>query len=590
MRGNGQLPRAQSCGRVLHLILDVGGLWDACLMSGRDRQFALKEESLLDFGDEVAQRRGPELVLSRRATGSYYTPKDAAHYMAKWLVRRSNEKYLEPSFGSGVFISAVNDEVTRRGYEPASWLAVELQDRVARETASRGTLDGSQIVTGDFMSVAPVPVDAVIANPPFVRISKLAVDGQSVALDVGTAAMGRRISPGASLWMPFVAHAMGFVRHGGRMAFVLPLDFAYVRYAVPLWLHLGKSFASLKVIRVRQRIFSDINQDVMILLADNKGGATAHVEFEAFDTAEGLVQDSPSVSAQISIQDIAEEKRPFQSALLPPGLDSLLTALPENSVSEARDMMKFRIGYVSGDKRFFHPDDATITEYELPAANLRPSVINARRLKGQGLRTSSFGGGVANQLWLPSEPLTEGERGYAKLGEASEVDRGYKASRRQPWYRVPGVETPDVVLTVFSERPLLLINDAGWAASNSLICGFSTGTSADEFANLWYSPLTLLSVGLQVHSLGGGVMVMVPGEAGRIMMLRKSDRPRHEEKLRSALALGDLEAAYETGARAVEDLVGRDGLDLVRRGIESLRYWRIREPTAAARVPSLKMS
>lgn len=567
-----------------------GGLWDACLVSERERRTALKEEILLDFEAEGAERQAPSRPLPRRSTGSYYTPQDAAHYMARWLVRRSGDMYLEPSFGAGAFISAVNDEVSRRGYQSASWLAVELQERVAHETASQGIVDARNIVTGDFMGVQPVLVDAVIANPPFVRISNLEGGDQSTALSVGTNAMGKRVSPSASLWMPFVAHSMSFVRRGGRMAFVLPLDFTYVRYALPLWTHLSENFDSLRVIRVRQRIFSDINQDVLLLFAENKGGTTPHVDFEAFDTVENLVEDNPALSTRVEIQDIVDEQRPFQSALLPTGLASLLAALPKSAVTEAKEMMKFRIGYVSGDKRFFHPDAATSSNHELPDSSLVPSVINARRLKGQGLRTTSFDPAVANRLWLPTEPLTDGERRYVRLGEAEKVDRGYKTSRRSPWYRVPGIETPDVMLTVFSERPLLLINDAGWAASNSLLCGFAKDISASDFAALWYSPLTLLSVGLQVHSLGGGVMVMVPGEAGRVVMLRKADPALGEENLRQALARGDLEAAYDAGASAVAGLVGRDGLDLIRQGINSLSHWRVRDAAGMLRASSSRSS
>ena len=33
---------------------------------------------------------------------------------------------------------------------------------------------------------------------------------------------------------------------------------------------------------------------------------------------------------------------------------------------------------------------------------------------------------------------------------------------------------------------------------------------------MWYNSLTLLSIELNVHSLGGGVLVLIPGETDRI--------------------------------------------------------------------------
>ena len=44
-------------------------------------------------------------------------------------------------------------------------------------------------------------------------------------------------------------------------------------------------------------------------------------------------------------------------------------------------------------------------------------------------------------------------------------------------------------------------------------------TAGSRLVSSWYSPLTLLSAELEVHSLGGGVMVAVPREADAIRIL-----------------------------------------------------------------------
>jgi hypothetical protein len=242
----------------------------------------------------------------------------------------------------------------------------------------------------------------------------------------------------------------------------------------------------------------------------------------------------------------------------------------------AGESADFRIGYVSGDKEYFHPSLDRITKHGLPATNLHRALTNSRKLRGQGLFTSEIEDGVADLLWLPNKKLSEGEKSYIIFGEQSRVNMGYKCSRRSPWYLVPGVKEPDLIVTVFSEKPLLLVNDAGWFVSNSLLALFLKSDSIEQFVQNWYTPLTLLSIGLQVHSLGGGVMVMVPNEAASIRMPRLGGGESNIDALRNHLAEGNISKAYSASDEVVQRAIGEDNLALVYEGIEVLNFWRTR--------------
>nr|WP_268744968.1 N-6 DNA methylase [Microbacterium oleivorans] len=538
-------------------------------------------EALIPHGPgRPALGRGPRTdrliqATDRRARGAYYTPGDAAHLMAKWLVRHEGEIYLEPSLGDGVFVEAVEDVTSAAGMKRPSWIAAELDAETALTATRRGLVTAEEIRIGDFLALAPPLVDAVIANPPFVRLRHLDSGSRERALAVAHEHLGAPMAPSGSIWMPFVLRMVASIKLGGRMAVVLPLDFTYVAYALPLWEHLANSFGSLQVIRSRERIFADINQDVLILLADERGGTTSHVQFDAYETVEAMVEKTGATGGRVSISSIAQGERAFQRALLPDGLDHLLAeAATTGWTIPASDLVTFRIGYVAGDKRFFHPEANTIREYGLPESSLKPSLINARKLRGHGLRTSGVADEFVDYLWLPGAELSEGERRYVRMGERSGVSKGYKASIRSPWYGVPGVKTPDAIVTVFSERPLMLINDASWVASNSLLCAYLRSGSVEQFAASWYNPLTLLSIGLEVHSLGGGVVVMVPNEASAVMMLRPDLVSTDIDGINAALRKGDVAAAYDCGSASLRNIFGTDGADLVTAGIETLARWR----------------
>lgn len=532
--------------------------------------------SALESTQTISISPSPSLSLAeRRARGAYYTPQDAAHFIATWILRADNQRLLEPSFGDGSFIKAVRDVAKSRAYKNTSWVAAELSEEAARQAVSAELIAESDVRLGDFMSLDPTPVDAVIANPPYVRLRNLPETMRNKALEQAFKDMGQPMNPSGSLWMPFVAHMMTFLKEGGRAAIVLPLDFTYVAYAKPLWAHLGRNFSSLRVLRTKDRIFSEINQDVLLLLADGYGGHTDTVDYEAYETHNHMVEGKDALGGGIRIKELYLGERVFQRSILPDGLAELLAEADNLYTQPASQMMKFRIGYISGDKHYFHPSKQDISKYKIPDTSLHSAVINSRRMKGQGLRVSEMDSSAKGLLWVPSDELTPGEKRYVKLGVKNGVSEGYKAKRRNPWYKVPGVLPPDIILSVFSERPLLLINDEKWLASNSLLGGYVTNGSAEQFAASWYNPLSLLSIGLQVHSLGGGVVIMVPNEASSVRVLRSEHSSQDNlQQISNALKIGDIEAAYASGDAIVKKLIGIEGLSLVQEGIQRLSHWR----------------
>lgn len=58
----------------------------------------------------------PEAV--RRQSGSYYTPDLAASLMARWVMDRKPATVLEPSFGDGVFLAAVEQAAATTNQTP----------------------------------------------------------------------------------------------------------------------------------------------------------------------------------------------------------------------------------------------------------------------------------------------------------------------------------------------------------------------------------------------------------------------------------------------------------------------------------------
>lgn len=514
-----------------------------------------------------------------RALGAYYTPPVAAQVLVSWALRDSAERILEPSMGDGAFLHAVAAESARRGVTPEVF-GIELAADTFETTVASGAVSRANAIRDDFLAVDPFPVDAVVGNPPYVRLRHLPPDQDRRAQTVAQQVLGQPMDPAGSVWMPFVLHATRFLRPGGRLAFVLPYDLSYVRYARPLWSFLGRHFAELRVVRVHERMF-DISQEAVLLLAGGYGGTTSDIGFDAYETVARLAGGRPTSQRRIAIADVVRGDRAFLEALLSPDARELLRGRLDDLTMPASDLVTFNIGYVCGDKRFFHPDAATIARHALPDSSLRSSLTSSRQFRGVGLRTSGAPAESYSRLFLPPvDPaaLTPGERRYVALGRQAGVADRYKCRMRDPWYVTPYVKIPDLFLPVFTERPALLVNDAGLVASNSLLCGYVKGSSPNALAAAWFTSLTVLQLELQIHALGGGVMVLVPREAGAVRLpkgVRASKK--HLRMLDELLAQDKVEQAFTAGDEHIlRDQVGLTAAEVavIEEAADTLTHWR----------------
>ncbi|MFM8553514.1 MAG: N-6 DNA methylase, partial [Acidimicrobiales bacterium] len=103
----------------------------------------------------------PSVNLSKsekRTLGAFFTPSEAASLMAQWVVAHRPESILEPSFGDGVFLRAIEDAARRKRRKPHLGGAELMSAAFDAAHASLSlTIDGH---AGDFLSLPTRPVDA----------------------------------------------------------------------------------------------------------------------------------------------------------------------------------------------------------------------------------------------------------------------------------------------------------------------------------------------------------------------------------------------------------------------------------------------
>jgi tRNA1(Val) A37 N6-methylase TrmN6 len=519
--------------------------------------------------------------IRKKQTGSFYTESKIARWLVKWAIRNPNDSVLEPSFGEGIFIEQALARFQLLENHNPNITAVEIQKDVFEKIKEIFSENNLNIYTADFLSLdVSQQFDVVIGNPPYIGIKKLSQHQKNNARKI-IDKYEIHCPNNGSLWFPFVLHATDALKTEGRLGFVMPFEITYARYANGLWKMLSENYSNISICRIYEDFFPNVDVETVLLIAEGKGGHTTYVNYQICNKVDDLLSCTVAYTARIPISSISTNSKPFVYSLLTKEQQELIKQFQNEKMTvPVVNICKFKIGYVCADKKYFHPDTDTMSHYSLPPDNFLPAILNAKELNGgTGIGAEVNRRQCENKLYLPQN-VTEGDRLYIQSGEMLGVHQKYKCRVRNPWYVTPNVEIPDVILSVFGENPKLVINKGKYAVSNSLLCGTLSNITSKEFICRWYNSLTLLSLELNVHSLGGGSFVIIPSEADSLDII--SNIPKKQivqlyKKFDKSLKTQGIEKTYKLGDIIVlKEIMGvtYETLSIVYKALATLKSWR----------------
>jgi len=490
----------------------------------------------------------------RKSLGAFYSPQSLVAPMVSWAITRADQEVLDPSCGDGVFLESAALRLRHLGAAPqqaASLLhAVDLNPEAARVTRDRLSsalgLPFDNVRLESFFALTPPGalfgppngVDVVIGNPPYIRYQEFAGGARLEALERATHA-GVQLSRLASSWAHFVAHAIAFLRPGGRLALILPAELIHTTYAAPLREHLRRSFEEVHIISFRQSVFPEVQAEVVLLLAAGKGSGAGRLGLAEVEAGADLADLAAVLaSAEVFAQGLDSEKW-IPGYTAHPGAVTLDHLQERGLLGPLGEVGKANIGFVSGANEYFVLTPEEADRWRLPEASLRPALVRARQIPGLQVTTAEMAlarsQGERCLLWLPRERLSRSEQVYVRRGEDLGYAERYKCRVRSPWFRVPGVTTPDAFLTYMSDVvPRLCLNQAQVVSSNTLhnirLPRIPAGLRK-AFVTAFYNSATLLSCERVGRSYGGGVLKLEPSEADRILVPSVDLVVRHKSSL-----------------------------------------------------------
>ena len=517
----------------------------------------------------------------KKLRGGYYTPRDLAGFLTRWIKVINPHAILEPSCGEGVFFRAIAEQRFRRATTLKGFELDAVEANKAASVANTAKLNAT-IHAKDFLGWALEHLDdegtrfsAALGNPPFVRYQYLPPGFQVRAEEVFRR-LNLRFTKHTNAWVPFVLATIALLRPGGRLAMVVPAEIIHVLHAQSLRSYLGTECRRVVIIDPEELWFEKTLQGVVLLLAEKHGSGSKASEGLGIYAVRGreFLDRDPEVIFQTPkcINGKTIEGKWTQALLNESTKNVLDEAKNHPNVHRFKDVADVDVGIVTGANNYFLVTDGIMQRYHLQKwahpmfgrSKHCPGVIYDQRQHEANAKQ----GHPTNFIWFTNNgtKLDSLEKSYIRLGEEQALHTRYKCRIRSPWYTVPSVYATEIGMLKRSHHaPRLILNSIGAYTTDTAYRIRSKKVRADTLVSCFMNPLTALSAELEGRHYGGGVLELVPSEIERLVVPLLADGVLDVGKLDSAVREVPTDQILET--HGCKQVLRRLGLSISKQAL-----------------------
>jgi adenine-specific DNA-methyltransferase len=490
----------------------------------------------------------------QKLRGSYSTPYKIAESLASWAIRSADDRILEPSCGDGVFVDVAsrrlnalgaktnaipnlivgieNDfEDTQKSKEKLRSILFSLsKQEIANSKSNQLTLPqigslSSVIINADFFDFynqhKSQKFDVVLGNPPFIRYQNWKDEARELASEIMQNA-GLRPNRLTNAWVPFVLTSSLMLSSNGRLAMVLPAEILQVKYAAQLRLFLTNYFKAITVLTFRKLVFPEIQQEVVLLLAERDAGHGNGMALFELEDEKDLFNFQP-FDLKSNFKPVEHSQDKWTQYFLTTDEILFLRKIRQHpQLKTLKDVASVDVGVVTGENQFFIVDNDALNKFNL-SRDVLPVVGGSIYLKGATFNTDDWEkmkklGVRCHLLALAEESIPLANKGlieYLRYGEERKVNTGYKCRIRQFWYSVPSLWVPDAFLfRQINLNPRMVLNETNATVTDTIHrVKFKEGVDARAAVVCFHNSLTFAFSEVFGRSYGGGVLELEPNEA-----------------------------------------------------------------------------
>ncbi|MBN1336604.1 MAG: N-6 DNA methylase [Deltaproteobacteria bacterium] len=474
---------------------------------------------------------GPERERLR-ARGQFWTPAWVADAMVAYVLAGQASEVFDPAVGEGAFFRAVRRTASGRSVRLAG---CELDPDVLGAALASGVSaeDLARVQMRDFVLDPPPRLEAVVANPPYLRHHRLSPDLKGQLKAFGREATGRALDARTGFHVFFLLRALTLLEAGGRLAFIVPADTVEGVSAGPLWTWASRRYALEGVVTFTPRAtpFPGVDTNPVILLI-------RHAEpCPEIRWARCLEPESPDLSAWIrsGFHDVGPSLE-VRSRGLEEALSTGLSR-PPRATAPSRwvlaDVARVVRGIATGANDFFFLTRARARELDLPEPVLTRAIGRTRDLPPDqdtvtldtldALEASGRPTVLLSLDATPPDALPASVRAWLEEGVRLGVpSRPLIARSRRPWYRMETRSPPAFLFAYLGRRHTrFLRNEAGVVPLTGFLCVYPHASDPASLEALWkilVHPETVANLSDVGKSYGSGAIKVEPRALERLAL------------------------------------------------------------------------
>jgi len=469
-------------------------------------------------------------ATAKKLRGGFYTPEPIASFILKWGINGSSDyDILEPSCGDGVFL----EQLKENKHKFKSITAVEF-DEFEADKADKIKLRNKFVINTDFHLYCNETIerfDLVAGNPPYIRYQYFDEEQQKEAIKVFNRA-NLKYSKLTNAWVSFVVGSSLLLKETGKIGLVIPAELLQVSYAQQLREFLAHFYNKINIISFEKLVFPDIQQEVVLLLCEKNetnSHLIEHLELRDEKDLENLdVNRLKSPSKQIN----SKSNKWTYYFLEQEEIDFLEKIAEKRKISTIENYANVEVGITTGSNDYFTVPLQVVEAYDLKEF-AKPMVgrsvqVNSVIFTKNDWKLNEQTKAKANLLVFPQKKEINGHKGansYIKLGESMGINKGYKTGIRDDWFVIPSIKVSDAFLIRRNNLyTRLILNEAKAYTTDTMHRVFiKKETNKNAFIASFYNSLSLAFSEIVGRSYGGGVLEIMPSEAGKILLPYKTE-------------------------------------------------------------------
>ena len=466
-----------------------------------------------------------ENATAEKLRGGFYTPEPIAAFILKWGINGSTYyDILEPSCGDGVFLKQLKED----DHKFKSITAIEF-DNVEAEKAEKIKLQNKLVISTDFhlyCNETAERFDLVVGNPPYIRYQYFQEEQQNEAIKVFNRAK-LKYSKLTNAWVSFIVGSSLLLKEKGKIGFVIPAELLQVSYAQQLREFLAHFYNKINIISFEKLVFPDIQQEVVLLLCEKNGGDSHLIEhLELRDASDLEKLDINKLKSPSKKIDFKSNKWTYYF-LAQEEINFLENIAVTRKVPTIERYANVEVGITTGSNDYFTVplpvvDAYDLEEYAKPMVG-RSVQVNSVIFTNEDWQLNRQAKAKAHLLVFPAKEKINGHKGansYIKMGESMGINKGYKTGIRDDWFVIPSIKLSEALFIRRNNLyPRLILNEANAYTTDTMHRVFiKKAANKNAFIASFYNSLSLAFSEIVGRSYGGGVLELMPSEAGKILL------------------------------------------------------------------------